>query len=529
MTVISPFLGAREAIGATNVGVKPSTRAATIRFQTTDRNYILRLVVVKKLNPRAARVEEQLARLFDSPEFRNSPRLQTFLQFVVGLALEGKADQIKESTIASEVFGRAEMSDESIVRSAARRLRTRLEEYYEQAGVSDPVRIVIPKGGYVPDIQERSPLEPLEESASVSRTDTPSRKSWALVLVLTAAVAVTVCATVAIRWRKPTQPGRTNPEAHELYLKGRYYWSKRTPDDLNRAVDYFTQAVVKDPSDAQAYSGLADSYNLLSEYTAIPYQEAFKRAISAAQTAIKLDDSLAEAHNSLAFASFYGAWDARTAEREFRRALQLNSNYTTAHHWYATFLSSIGLQRDALAEIEQAQALDPYSKSIVADKGLILWNGGQLAAAQALLDEVESSDPNFLSPHRYLASVYLFEKRYREYLSELREVALLSEDKKELAIVEAGEKGFAAGGSMGMLERMLRTSEASSTGQGARYYPFAGMCALLGDRSEAMQYLQLAFSRHDVNLVALTVDPSFAGLRDAPAFRKLVRNVGVAR
>ncbi len=500
------------------------------------------------LKPSAARVEEQLARIVASPQFRESPRLQTFLQFVVALVLEGKADQIKESTISTEVFRRVDMPDDSIVRSAARRLRARLEEYYQHAGANDPVLIVIPKGTYVPEIEEwPSQNSPREEQISGKPSDSgdsfvpvgfdvapsassgTSQRAGKLSWVILAAAVFAICAAVAILWHNRTRSHRPNLEAQELYLKGRYYWSKRTPDDLNRAVDYFTQAVVKDPSDAQAYAGLADSYNLLSEYTVMPYQEAFRRAIAAAQTAIRLESSLAEAHNSLAFASFYGAWDATAAEREFKRALQLNPNYATAHHWYATFLMSVGREHEALAEIGRAQTLDASSKSILADKALILMYAGQVVAAKALLQEVDASDPDFLSPHRYLANLYCLEKRYPEYLSELRRIAFLSGDTKGLAVVEAGEKGLVAGNATNMLTRMLWTHESSSSGQAARNYSLAETCALLGNKSKAMQYLQLAFDRHDINLVVLTVDPCFAQMRDDPAFRELVGQVGVAR
>ncbi len=479
------------------------------------------------LKPNVASVEEQVARILASPQFRDSPRLQTFLRFVVSLTLADRANEIKESTIAAEVFGRADTPDDSIVRSAARRLRTRLEEYYADNSAPSPVRIVIPKGSYVPEIYS-SPAPPMPDKASiVCKADRPDRRlAWGILAA--GALALACCGAAAVLWRHGSETQRRNLEAQELYLKGRYYWSKRTPEALNRAVDCFTQAVVKDPGDARAYAGLADSYNLLSEYTVMPYQEAFKRAISAAQTAIALNGSLAEAHNSLAFASFYGAWDAFTAEREFNRALVLNPNYGTAHHWYATFLMSIGREHEALAEIERAQTLDPSAKSILADKGLILMNAGEVNAAQALLEEIAASDPQFLSPHRYLAEVYLLEKRYIDYLSESRKGALLSQDINGLAIVRAGEKGFAIGGASGMAEAMLRTQETSPQTDG-QYYRLAQLCALLNEHSRAVQYLRLPLAGHDIHLAVLTVDPYFASLRREPEFQEIVNRVGLAR
>ena len=150
-------------------------------------------------------------------------------------------------------------------------------------------------------------------------------------------------------------------EAQDLYLKGRYYFEKRTPADLNQAVDFFTQAIVHDPGYAAPYVGLADSYNLLREYSAMLPEEAFPRALAAASKAVELDPNSAEAHNSLAFASYWGFFDAATADREFKRAIELDATLPRAHHWYATFLVAIQRNQEALVEIERARRLDPSS------------------------------------------------------------------------------------------------------------------------------------------------------------------------
>jgi DNA-binding winged helix-turn-helix (wHTH) protein/Tfp pilus assembly protein PilF len=168
-----------------------------------------------------------------------------------------------------------------------------------------------------------------------------------------------------------------NQEAKDLYLQGRYYWNKRTPDDLQKAVDYFTQAIVHDPGYSDAYVGLADCYNLLREYSAMKSSEAYPRALAAARKAVELDDKSSQAHASLAFVSFWGMWDAATADREFRRAIELDPNNANAHHWYAPVLGTMGRHSEALTEIERAQALDPTSKSVLADKGIILYGIGR--------------------------------------------------------------------------------------------------------------------------------------------------------
>ena len=251
-------------------------------------------------------------------------------------------------------------------------------------------------------------------------------------------------------------PHVVDAEAKQFYLKGVFYFNKRTPETLNQAVDYFTQAVVRDPQYAEAYVGLADCYNLLREYSVMPATEAYPRAQAAAKRAIALDDSLSGAHSSLAFVNFYWSWDVAGAQREFERAIELDPKSVRAHHWYATFLLALGRLPESLQEIEKAQQLDPMSASILADKGLILFHNGQKEQAITLLKQIESTEPDFLSPHNYLAIIYFTQGDYRQYLVEARKAATLLHDERRLAIVAASEKGFASGGSRGMLNAMLK-------------------------------------------------------------------------
>jgi tetratricopeptide (TPR) repeat protein len=316
-------------------------------------------------------------------------------------------------------------------------------------------------------------------------------------------------------------------EAEDLYLKGRYYWNKRTPDDLNKAVDYFTQAIVRDPNYAKAYVGLSDCYNLLREYTVMPPEEAYPRAMAAAQKAIELDPSSAEAHNSLAFGSFYWMWDAATAEREFRRALALDPNYVLAHHWYATFLHALGRSDESLKEINRAQELDPSSTTVLADKGVLLYAAGQKQEAVTLLKQIEDTEPSFLSPHRYLATIYLDNGDYAGYLAEAEKAALLTQDKSALAIVRAGERGLAAGGSDGMLNEILQTQKALYSGGGVAAYSLASTYARLGNKVEALKYLEISRDRHETMLMNLRSDPSMKSLYGDPSFRTLLSQVGL--
>jgi len=319
--------------------------------------------------------------------------------------------------------------------------------------------------------------------------------------------------------------GSSNSEAEDLYLKGRYFWNKRTPDDLNRAVDYFTQAIVRDPGYAKAYAGLADCYNLLREYSAMSDSEAYPRALAAATKAVELDDNLAEAHTSLAFVTFFGKWDAPGADREFKRALVLNPNDARAHHWYATFLLTIRRIPEALSQIETARRLDPSSVSILADKGLMLSAAGQTDEALTLLKQIQDTDPTFASLHRYLSEIYFNRGDYAGYLSEWEKTALLTQDQQELTLVRAARDGFAKAGSLGMLENTLRLQKQLYEKGSVPAYALAVTCARLGKKQEAFQYLEIAYDKHENHLLYLPSEGAFKDLRDETEYRTLIRRI----
>ena len=331
---------------------------------------------------------------------------------------------------------------------------------------------------------------------------------------------------------RPAQPlseiRTTNPEAREFYLKGRYEWDKRTPESLTKEVDYFTQAIVHDPNYAPAYVGLADCYNLLREYSVMPSAEAYSRASAAARKAVELDDSSADAHTSLAFATFYGSFDRPVAEREFRRALALSPNDARSHHWYGTFLLAEGNYPEALSEIETAQQLDPASTAIIADKGLILLYAGPREQGVALLKQLESTDPGFPLSYRYLQTASLLNRDYRGYLDEARKEARLSHDSQKLAIVDAGQKGFSHGERQAMFEDMLAVEKNFYAEGHLPAYELAEAYAWVGNKPEALTYLQIAYQQHEAQLAAIRNSPAFEGLHSEPSFRNLVVQVGLS-
>ncbi len=371
-------------------------------------------------------------------------------------------------------------------------------------------------------------------AAAAGFPGSPALRLGLIGLVLVAALAI----VIGIAWRNSSvraarglavaaKPRTIDPEAEQLYLKGVFYFNKRTPEALNQAVDYFTQAVVRDPQYAEAYVGMADCYNLLREYSLMPPEEAYPRAAAAAKRAIALDDSLSGAHSSLAFVDFYWSWDVPGAEREFQRALTLDPNSVVAHHWYATYLLHMGRFKESLEEIEKAQKLDPKSTAVLADKGVILFYSGRTDEAVAQLKQLEAIEPSFLSPYTYLSIIYLSTGNYPLYLEQSKKAATILHDPSALAIVAAGEKGLASSGGRGMLAAMLKEQQTLYAAGKEHAFALAQTAALLGRKREALDHLDASYSKREPEIVALRIDPMLASLHDEPHFRDMIAKVGL--
>ncbi len=318
-----------------------------------------------------------------------------------------------------------------------------------------------------------------------------------------------------------------NHEAEDFYLKGRFYWNKRTPESLDKAVDSFTQSIVHDPNYAPAYVGLADCYNLLREYTLMPASEAYPRAFAAARKAVELDERSSEAHASLAFVSFFGMWDVATAGREFQRAIELDPNNGLAHHWYATYLICLRHDREALAEIERARSLDPSSSSILADKSILLAETGRHQDAIALLKQLEENEPNSVSAHRYLKYIYLNDGQYRDYLSESLKEADLVHDAPALAVAEAAQKAFTTDGAHAMVETLFREEKKLYDRGTFSPYKLAETSAMIGKKAEALQYIKIAYESHSDGVIDIEANFALQSLHNEPAFRQLIDKLGL--
>jgi len=316
-----------------------------------------------------------------------------------------------------------------------------------------------------------------------------------------------------------------DPEAFVAYLKGRYLWNKRTSEGLRKALDYFNQAVAKDPNYAAAYSGLADTYALLGDwqYAVMTPKEALPKAKAAAMKALELDDSLSEAHNSLAFCLDGFEWDFEAAGREFRRAIELNPGYATAHHWYAWHLSLVGQNGEAIAEMRKAEDLDPFSLIINADLAeLLLIAHSPDESIQQSRKTIEM-DPGFALAHNQLAQAYLEKHMFEEAIAELQKAIQLSGGSPTCIANLA--RAYTASGRKAEAEGLLNDLKKRSTPGYPHASEIAMIYAALGDKDQAMTWLEKGYEERFNPGVLLR--PGFDPLRSDSRFQDLVRRIGL--
>ena len=316
-----------------------------------------------------------------------------------------------------------------------------------------------------------------------------------------------------------------NPEAYESYLKGRYFWSKRTADGLKAALAYFNQAIEEDPKYAQAYSGLADTYALSGDwqYAVMTPKEAFPKAKAAAIKALELDSTLGEAHNSLAFVLDGFDWDLESGGKEFRRAIELNPGYATAHHWYAWHLGLLGRYDEAIEEMRKAESLDPLSLIINADLAELL------AIAHFSDESIRQSrktiemDPNFALAHNQLAQAYLQKHMYAEAVAEMQIAVQFSAD-SPTCIANLARAYVAAGKKSEAIELLSDLKKRSNSAY-SNAAEIAMIYASLGDTDQAMTWLDKGYEERFNPGVLLR--PGFDPLRADSRFQSLVHRIGL--
>jgi len=318
-----------------------------------------------------------------------------------------------------------------------------------------------------------------------------------------------------------------NPEAYESYLKGRYFWNKRTPDSLKVALAYFNQAIDEYPTYAQAYSGLADTYALLGDwqYGVMTPKEALPKAKAAATKALELDGTLSEAHNSLAFCFDAFDWDLESAGKEFQRAIELNPGYATAHHWYAWHLSLLGRYDEAIAEMRKAKSLDPLSLIINADLAELLVIAHFYDESIIQSRKTIEMDPNFALAHNQLAQAYLQKHMNAEAIAELQKAVELSASCPTCIANLA--RAYAASGRTNEAAKRLSDLKNHSNGGYSDAAEVSMVYAALGDKDQAMHWLEIGYEQRFNPGVLLR--PGFDPLRPDPRFQDLIRRIGFPR
>jgi TolB-like protein/lipoprotein NlpI len=322
-----------------------------------------------------------------------------------------------------------------------------------------------------------------------------------------------------------TRRDTTNSEAYQFYLRGRYYWNKRTAEGMKKAIEQFQQAIEKDPSYALAYAGLADAYATSPGYSATPVSEVAPKARAAAARAIELDPNLAEAHASLAYMRMSFNKDSAGAEKEFQRAIELNPNYPTAHHWYALLLGNLGRFDEAKKEILRAQQLDPLSLIINRTVGNVFSWAHEYDQALEQFKKTLEIDPNFPPVHEDLAGAYSMKGRYEEALQEMNKAIALNGRLPHYvaAIACISAKSGHKLEAQKILNELLaheKTDYVSSS-------DIALVYIALGDKEKAFARLEEAVNRGENTYLNLKVGPAWDSLRSDPRFADLMRRAGL--
>ncbi len=607
-------------------------------------------------SPSPESIRKALEAISVSGGFKNADRMSRFLRFVVEKSLAGEVDSIKEYTLGTEVFDRPAAFDprtDTIVRVEARRLRKKLQEYYEGPGNSDPVRIDIPTPGYSPSFHENLP--PLGMELIPSSSAQPSR--WLLIalvgIVLATAAAVAawwslsnskssdlrsvavlpfanmsgdpaqeyfsdgfteelidrlssipdlrvaartssfefknkpqdireisrrlnvdavvegsvrragatvritaqlirasdgyhiwskswdrqgqdvlametdVASAVAESFRQTLRASKsaiTSLEAHDLYLLGRYHWNTLEPGELFKAINYFERAITIAPDYALAYSGLSEAYSYLIDLDVAPVAEMTGKARTAAEKAISLDESLAEAHTSLGLALMDGEWDMVAAEREFRRAVQLKPQFAYGVHWLGHFLENKGMVDEGYLQMRQAAAIDPLSRMYQLDLAMCFYKQKQIDQGLAQVQKARELDAKFPFFDMADAIGYAAKKDWPRALESSRKARNLLGPLPFVIAMQAIAEG-GSGNRKGASSRVNELTAQSKTG----YVPAFALALssyAAGDKALGYSWLRRAFVERNCALLWLGSSPMFDVVRQDATGAELLKHVG---
>jgi serine/threonine protein kinase/tetratricopeptide (TPR) repeat protein len=350
------------------------------------------------------------------------------------------------------------------------------------------------------------------------------------ILTLQGAIAKAIVDEIQVKVT-PQEEGRlvrtqqVNPEAHEAYLAGLFYWNKRTAEGVNKSITYFDQAIAKDPGYALAYAGLADSYHSLPELTTVPIEEAFPKARTAAMKALELDDSLAEPHSALASVIEDYDWDWTGAEAEYKRAIELNPGLSNVRANYSNLLLELGRLPEALSQAKTAQELDPLSVPTNDNLCGVSYYAGDYDQSIIQCRKTLELDPMSQQAHRHLGQAYTQKKQYAEAISELKKAIELSHGSSE-AIAELGYV-YGVSGSKHEAQQILQQLAQPVDGH-ISHYRLAIVYVGLGENDKALESLEEAVKERSPGVVHLRVSPIFVEIRSTRRFQKLLADMGLA-
>jgi serine/threonine protein kinase/tetratricopeptide (TPR) repeat protein len=324
-----------------------------------------------------------------------------------------------------------------------------------------------------------------------------------------------------------TKQGTQNPEAYELYLKGRYAWNKRTAADLETAISYFNQAIAKDPGYALAYSGLADVYTVYPAYGGKP-SEVVPKSNAAASKALELDPTLAHPRAVLGANHMEYDWDFAGGEAEYKKALELDPNDASAHQWYGQDIGWIGgREQEALAEMNRAHQLDPLSPIITETLGLVQITARKYDEAIATCRGLASENPTFAQAHICLAQAYWGKGMYPTVVEEFKILGELDGNPKDAEFASALEQGFLSGGWKGALTKGIDVRQAQRKAGYWSAYDIAALYAGLGEKDEVFRWLNAAYEERDYQIEGMRTDFRLDLVHSDPRFAELVRKVGL--
>jgi serine/threonine-protein kinase len=465
-----------------------------------------------------------------------------FLRYVVEETLAGRGGLIKEYSLGAEVFSRGDDFDpriDPIVRVQARNLRARMVKYYEGPGATDPIVIDLPKRTYVPVFASREAaapaaveavgIEALPEplaTAAVAETSAPPvalpRAQRRVTARVVAAGILILLAGAALSF--PMRPVKTfardvDPAAQEQYIRGRFLMDRCTERALRESVVAFERAIAKDPKYAQAYAGMADAYNLLSQLGYVAPPEGMEKARELARKALALEPNLAEGHVSLASVIEAYDWNWAAAEREYKRALDLNPSLAAAHLWYGSFLRDQGRLDEALPLLRRAAQLTPVSEITSVNLAHALMAKGQYASALEQAELAAELNPKSVSTQLLLASVYR---------------SLARKDDAEAALVRAEEAAADNAHGLSVLARIHTRNGRNEKGEllkkrleelaRQRYvspFDLATVSLVMGDEDRALALFQEAYRQRSSGLLFLN-EKSFASVRQKEQFKQLL-------